>query len=94
MNGIKKLFGSFPLLNKNIELIKRKMNIIVNNNIVLKEIIPIIMKGLTILTPEIIPIMYPIMIKAIKLNIIVKNKPKKSSFNRLEYLILGSNVPI
>ena len=48
-NGIKKLLGSFPLLNNNIELINNEMNIITNNNKTVRSRMKIIRKGLNIL---------------------------------------------
>ena len=85
INGIKKLFGSLPLLNNIIELINNEMNIVINNNIIVRNKIKIIKKGLKILIPVVIAKAYPRIIKTTKLSKIVLNKPKKSCFNRSDF---------
>ena len=62
--------------------------------ITVRQIIPIIKKGLTILTPVATPIMYPMISKNPKLNIRVTSRPKKSSLNLFDDLILGTILPI
>jgi len=72
MNGIKKLLGSFPLLNNNIELMNNDMKKIMNNNNTVRIKIIIIKKGLKISIPIVIAKVYPNTINTPKLNKINK----------------------
>ena len=51
-NGIRKLLGSFPLLNIKIALMNRKINIVKKSIMIVMMIIMIITNGLTIAIPE------------------------------------------
>ena len=85
VKGIKKLLGSFPFLNKNIEEVKRKTNITPKSNKTVIMMIITMKKGFIICIPVISPILYPSIIKAIMLNKIVIKRPKKSSFNLSDF---------
>ena len=74
-NGIRKLFGSIPRLNKNIAPINSKINIIRKIIRIVKVIIKTINIGLTSSTPEITPMVYPKIIKNTKLNKRVISRP-------------------
>ena len=94
MNGIKKLLGSFPLLNNNIELMNNDMKKIMNNNNTVRIKIIIIKKGLKISIPIVIAKVYPNTINTPKLNKIVISNPRKFSFRERLFLIFGGTVPI
>lgn len=74
-NGIRKLFGSIPRLNKNIAPINSIINIMKKIIRIVKVIIKTIISGFTSFTPEITPIEYPKRIKTTKLNKRVISKP-------------------
>ena len=46
--GIRKLFGSFPLLKRKIELMNNRINIMINNSNIDKQIIKTITNGFII----------------------------------------------
>ena len=94
MKGIKKLLGSLPLLNNTIELINNEINNVINNNIIVRNKIKIIKKGLKILIPVVKANAYPIVIKAIKPKKIVINNPRKFSFNLSDFWTFGGIVPM
>ncbi len=73
--GIKKLFGSFPFLNINMEPINKNTNIRPNKIKIVVIKIDIINKGLTICIPVTLPNMYPRLINAARLNKIVISNP-------------------
>lgn len=75
INGIRKLFGSIPRLNKNIAPINSKINIMRKIIRIVKVIIKIMVSGFTSFTPEITAIEYPKKIKTTKLNKRVISKP-------------------
>ena len=75
INGIRKLFGSIPRLNKNIAPINSKINIMRKIIRIVKVIIKIMVSGFTSFTPEITAIEYPKKIKKIKLNKRVISRP-------------------
>jgi len=75
INGIRKLFGSIPRLNKKIAPINSKMNIMKKIIRTVIVIINIITSGFTIFTPDITPMEYPKKIRKNKLNNRVINKP-------------------
>jgi hypothetical protein len=85
VNGIRKLLGSFPRLNKIIELENKNVKIIINNNKMVNIMIKNIRNGFTISIPVIIPKEYPIITNEIRLKIMVTNSPIKSSFNRSDF---------
>lgn len=93
-NGIRKLFGSIPRLNKNIAPMNSKINIMKKIIRTVTVIIKIIISGYTTFTPDITPIEYPKKIKKTKLNKRVISKPYKSSSILLDFWILGNMVPI
>lgn len=88
------MLGSLPLLNKKIELINKNINRIPKSSKIVKIKIEIIKKGFTISIPVTLPIVYPKIINAAKLNKIVINNPKKSSINLSDFWTLGDIVPI
>lgn len=92
--GIKKLFGSLPLLNRNMELTNKKPNNIKNNNKIVKDIIKIIKNGFIILIPKEIPKIKLKRTSTNKLNNIVINRPIKSSINLFDFSIFGGIEPI
>ena len=75
INGIRKLLGSIPRLNKNIAPMNSKINIMrkIDKTVIL--IIEIIIIGFISFTPEITPIEYPKKINKNKLNKRVINSP-------------------
>jgi len=73
--GIKKLFGSFPFLNINMEPINKNMNISPNRIKIVMIKIDIINKGLTISIPVTLANMYPRLINATRLITIVISNP-------------------
>ena len=73
--GIRKLLGSFPFLNINMEPINNNTNISPNRIKMVLLKIDIINKGLTISIPVTLPSMYPKLINATRLNKIVINNP-------------------
>lgn len=73
--GIKKLFGSFPFLNINMEPINKNTNISPNRIKIVIIKIDIINRGLTISIPVTLANMYPRLINAARLNKIVINNP-------------------
>lgn len=75
INGIRKLFGSIPRLNKNIAPINSKINIMRKIISIVKVIIKTIISGFTSFTPEITAIEYPKKIKKNKLNKRVISRP-------------------
>ena len=75
INGIRKLFGSIPRLNKNIAPINSKINIMRKIIRIVKVIIKTIISGFTSFAPEITAIEYPKKIKTTKLNKRVISKP-------------------
>jgi len=75
INGIRKLFGSIPRLNKNIAPINSKINIMRKIIRIVKVIIKTIISGFTSFTPVITAIEYPKKIKTTKLNKRVISRP-------------------
>ena len=73
--GINKLLGSFPFLNNNMEPINKNTNITPNRIKIVMLKIDIINRGLTISIPVTMPIIYPMLINAPRLNKIVINSP-------------------
>ncbi|MBA7481553.1 hypothetical protein ES705_23849 [subsurface metagenome] len=73
--GIKKLLGSLPFLNMNIELINNNTNIKPKRIKIVIIIIDIINNGLTISIPVALPNKYPKLINATRLNKIVISNP-------------------
>jgi len=73
--GIKKLFGSFPFLNINMEPINKNTNISPNRIKIVMIKIDIINKGLTISIPVTLANMYPRLINATRLITIVISNP-------------------
>ena len=75
INGIRKLLGSIPRLNKNIAPINSKINIMRKIIRIVKVIIKTIISGFTSFTPVITAIEYPKKIKTTKLNKRVISRP-------------------
>jgi hypothetical protein len=73
--GIKKLLGSLPFLNMNMELINNSTNIKPKRIKIVIIIIDIINNGFTISIPVIIPNKYPKLINATRLSKIVTSNP-------------------
>ena len=79
--GIKKLFGSFPLLNRKTAHTNRRKKREINKVRIVKLIITIIIKGLIISIPVKNAMLYPKIMRNVMLKIIVINKLMKSSRN-------------
>lgn len=79
--GIKKLFGSFPLLNRKTVHTNRRKKREINKVRIVKLIITIIIKGLIISIPVKNAMLYPKIMRNVMLKIIVINKLMKSSRN-------------
>ncbi len=73
--GIRKLLGSFPFLNINMEPINKNTNINTNRIKIVIIKIDMINKGFTISIPNTFPSMYPKLINAARLNKIVIANP-------------------
>jgi hypothetical protein len=93
-NGIKKLFGSLPLLNRNMEPTNKNPNNIKNNNKIVDNIIRIIKIGFIIFIPKVIPIIKPKSTNTNRLNKIVIKRPIKSSITLLDFCTFGGIEPI